>query len=101
MKTSKFKVVVLALSISFIPFAPAQGATKYPSKIISLSPSATEDLFALGAGKQVIAVDDNSNFPSEAPISKLSSFNPNVEAIAKYKLDDVSAADPGNTEGSG
>ena len=72
MKISKFKVVVLALSISLIPFEPAQAATKYPSKIISLSPSATEDLFALGAGKQVIAVDDNSNYPSEAPISKLS-----------------------------
>ena len=87
MKISKFKVVVLALSISLIPFVPAQAATKYPSKIISLSPSATEDLFALGVGKFVIAVDDNSNYPSEAPISKLSSFNPNVEAIAKYKPD--------------
>ena len=38
-----------------------------PERIVSLSPTATEDLFAIGAGEQVIAVDDQSNFPPEAP----------------------------------
>jgi iron complex transport system substrate-binding protein len=56
-------------------------------RIISLSPSATEDLFAIGAGAQVIAVDQLSNFPTNAPISKLDAFSPNVEAIATYKPD--------------
>ena len=36
-------------------------------RIVSLSPTATEDLFAIGAGKQVVAVDDQSNYPANAP----------------------------------
>jgi iron complex transport system substrate-binding protein len=60
-----------------------------PSKIISLSPTATEMLFAIGAGDQVIAVDDFSNFPAEAAakMTELSGFEPNVEAIAGYEPD--------------
>ena len=58
-----------------------------PSRIISLSPTATESLFAIGAGKQVIAVDDQSNYPASAPKSKLSGYTPNAEAIAAYKPD--------------
>ena len=58
-----------------------------PSKIVSLSPTATEILFAIGAGPQVAAVDDQSNFPSNAPKTKLSGFEPNVEAIASYQPD--------------
>jgi iron complex transport system substrate-binding protein len=57
------------------------------TKIISLSPSATETLFAIGAGAQVMAVDDQSNYPAEA-LQKphdLSGFQPNVEAIAALK----------------
>ncbi|MEU2613056.1 ABC transporter substrate-binding protein [Micromonospora sp. NPDC007271] len=55
---------------------------KRPEKIVSLSPTATEVLFAIGAGKQVTAVDDQSNYPPEAPKSDLSGFQPNAEAIA-------------------
>jgi iron complex transport system substrate-binding protein len=67
-----------------------------PEAIISLSPTATESLFAIGAGEQVIAVDDQSNYPAEAPISDLSGFQPNVEAIAGYEPDLVVASyDPG------
>lgn len=58
-----------------------------PTRIVSLSPTATEDLFAIGAGEQVIAVDDQSNFPAEAPTTELSGFEPNVEAIAGYEPD--------------
>ena len=58
-----------------------------PTKIISLSPTATEDLFAIGAGKQVIAVDDQSNFPGDAPKTDLSGVQPNVEAIASRSPD--------------
>ena len=61
--------------------------TKRPARIVSLSPTATEDLFAIGAGPQVIAVDDQSNFPAKAPRTKLSGFTPNVEAIATYRPD--------------
>jgi iron complex transport system substrate-binding protein len=55
---------------------------KRPEKIISLSPTATEMLYAIGAGAQVTAVDDQSNFPAEAPKTDLSGFQPNAEAIA-------------------
>ena len=58
-----------------------------PKAIISLSPTATEMLFAIGAGDQVIAVDDQSNYPAEAPKTDLSGFTPNVEAIVAKKPD--------------
>lgn len=58
-----------------------------PTAIISLSPTSTEMLFALGAGEQVVAVDDFSNFPPEAPTTDLSGFNPNVEAVLGYEPD--------------
>jgi cobalamin transport system substrate-binding protein len=60
---------------------------KVPSRIVSLSPTATETLFAIGAGKQVIAVDDQSDYPKAAPRTKLSGFTPNVEAIVAYRPD--------------
>ncbi|GLY05803.1 ABC transporter substrate-binding protein [Actinoplanes sp. NBRC 101535] len=56
--------------------------TAQPEKVVSLSPTATEMLFAIGAGPQVTAVDDQSNFPPEAPRSDLSGYKPNAEAIA-------------------
>jgi iron complex transport system substrate-binding protein len=64
-----------------------------PQRIVSLSPTATEMLFAIGAGKQVVAVDDQSNYPATAPITKLSGFQPNIEAIAGYSPDLVIASD--------
>jgi iron complex transport system substrate-binding protein len=58
-----------------------------PTRVVSLSPSGTEDLFAVGAGAQVIAVDNDSDYPKSAPKTTLSGFTPNVEAIAGYKPD--------------
>lgn len=81
------KFVVTTLVFSFLALDPTQAATAIPKRIISLSPSATEILYAIGAGNQVIAVDDLSNYPSKAPITKLSAFSPNVEALLNYKPD--------------
>lgn len=64
-----------------------------PERIVSLSPSNTEMLFAIGAGDQVEAVDDYSNYPDEAPTTDLSGFTPNVEAISEYDPDLVILAD--------
>lgn len=58
-----------------------------PKRIISLSPSGTEDFYGVGAGKQVLAVDDVSNYPKGAPMTKLSAYSPNVEAVAAMKPD--------------
>jgi iron complex transport system substrate-binding protein len=60
-----------------------------PERIISLSPTHTEILFAIGAEGQVVAVDEFSNFPAEAlelP-NELSGFEPNIEAIAEFEPD--------------
>jgi iron complex transport system substrate-binding protein len=65
---------------------------KAPRRIVSLSPTATESLFAIGAGSQVIAVDDQSDYPKSAPKTSLSGFTPNVEAIAGYRPDLVVAS---------
>jgi iron complex transport system substrate-binding protein len=66
-----------------------------PEHIVSLSPTATEMLFAIEAGEQVIAVDDQSDHPPEVPTTDLSGFEPNVEAIASYEPDLVVASDDG------
>jgi iron complex transport system substrate-binding protein len=58
-----------------------------PVSIISLSPTATEMLYAIGAGGQVKAVDNDSDYPSQAPMTKLSGYEPNAEAIVADKPD--------------
>lgn len=66
-----------------------------PSRILSLSPTHTEMLFALDAGPQVIAVDSLSNYPVEAEAvrTELSAYEPNVEAISAYEPDLVVIGD--------
>jgi iron complex transport system substrate-binding protein len=74
---------------------------KRPARIVSLSPTATETLFAIGAGDQVVAVDDQSNYPNRAPHTSLSGFTPNVEAIAALDPDLVVIAfDPKGLSGA-
>lgn len=67
-----------------------------PERIVSLSPSATEILFTIGAGDQVVAVDEFSTYPPEAPTTDLSGFEPNVEAIVGYAPDLVVIATDAN-----
>ena len=80
-----FAVSVAALAVALLAGSGASGAA--PRRIVSLSPSATETLFAIGAGAQVVAVDDQSDYPKHAPKTTLSGFTPNVEAIVGYKPD--------------
>ena len=74
--------------------APSGGP--HPKRIISLSPSATEMLYAIGAGPQVKAVDELSNHPKNAPRTKLSGFKPNAEAIIDENPDLVVLSDDMN-----
>ena len=75
--------------------------SKRPTRIVSLSPTATETLFAIGASSQVVAVDDQSDFPKGTPKTSLSGFTPNVEAIASYRPDLVVIAyDPKGLSGA-
>jgi iron complex transport system substrate-binding protein len=80
-------LVLAALVAGLAAHAVAGKSAALPHRIVSLSPTATETLFAIGAGKQVIAVDDQSDYPKTAPKTSLSGFTPNVEAIAAYRPD--------------
>jgi iron complex transport system substrate-binding protein len=89
-----FLAVVAALAAALVVVSLSAAAHQhsrskhhFPHRIISLSPTATEDLFAIGAGKQVVAVDNQSNYPRRAPRTSLSGYTPNVEAIAGYHPD--------------
>ena len=89
-------------SSSTFPVTVSRGKTAVeieaqPEQIVSLSPTATEMLFAIGAGDQVVAADSYSNYPAAAPTTDLDGFEPNVEAILGYEPDlVVAASDPGD-----
>src|SRR3546814_2615425 len=77
--------------------SPEEGAgDDGPGRIVSMSASATEMLFAIGAGDQVVAADSFSNYPAEAPTTDLSAYEPNIEAISAHDPDlvVVYATDP-------
>lgn len=97
-------IAIVAIVFASVLASPAHAATtkypltikfggyttkiaKKPTKILSLSPSATEIFYALGAGSQILAVDNLSNYPANAPMSEISAFEPNVEAILAKKPD--------------
>jgi iron complex transport system substrate-binding protein len=89
--TTTIAAVTLPATVSF-PLTVTAGngdvtIKAKPERIVSLSPTATEMLFAVGAGSQVVAVDDQSTYPPEAPKTTLSGFDPNLEAIAGYNPD--------------
>lgn len=67
-----------------------------PQRIVSLSPTATEILFEIGAGDQIVAVDAYSYYPEEAPVTDLSGYDPNIEAVVAYEPDLVVIANDAN-----
>ena len=96
-------VAVLTAACAWLVPSPGLAATSFPvtittpagtvtverapRRILSLSATATETLFAIGAGARVVAVDEQSDYPRNAPRTTLSGFTPNVEAIAAYRPD--------------
>ncbi len=76
--------LALSLSVVVLPLLSpsAASATTSPTCIVSLSPTATETLFAIGAGPQVQAVDKDSNFPTHGlPTKRIDALNPSVESV--------------------
>ncbi len=74
---------------------------KPATRIISLAPSNTEILFALGAGGQMIARDSFSDFPAEAKALQDiggPSFGSNMELITKLQPDLILAAEINSAE---
>jgi iron complex transport system substrate-binding protein len=78
-------VLAAALSTSSTLVASDVGADVArlsPTCVVSLSPTATETLYAIGAGSQVKAVDNDSNFPTTGlPTKRINALSPSVEAI--------------------
>jgi iron complex transport system substrate-binding protein len=69
-------------------------------RVVSLAPSNTEILFAVGAGKQVVGRDDFSDYPAETgPLPKIGSLEKlNTEQIVALKPDLVLAAEINSQE---
>ena len=79
--------LVVALVASTWPLLSASLAgASTPTCIVSLSPTATDTLFTIGAGAQVKAVDQDSTVPLAAARlarkDKINALNPSAEAIA-------------------
>lgn len=112
-RVSSFLAVLIVLALSLAACAPTSGpaaagpiaivdGTGYElkldapaQKIISLAPSNTEYLFAVGAGDQVIARDDFSNYPEDAmELPTVGGFNGvyNLEEIARLQPDLILAS---------
>ncbi len=62
--------------------------TGVPERIISLAPSNTEILFALGLGDKVVGVTDFCDYPEEAQeIERVGGIEPNLEKIVDLEPD--------------
>lgn len=73
---------------------------KEPEKIISLAPSNTEILFALGLGEKVVGVTINDDYPQEATTKEVvGDYNGNnLERIVELEPDLVLVYGPGNED---
>ena len=83
---NSYLTILVILFLVILASAPKINGSS-PKRIISLSPSITEILFEIGSGNQVIAVDNLSNYPNETPITDISAYDPNVEAISLLNPD--------------
>ena len=79
-------VLALTLAAAACSGTPDDGQPGL-ERIVSISPTGTEMLFAIGAGDRVVAVDQFSYYPDDAPVTDLDGWNPNIEAIASYEPD--------------
>jgi iron complex transport system substrate-binding protein len=65
-----------------------------PQRIVSVAPSPTEILFAVGAGSQVVGVDNYSDYPAEArSLPQIGSYTLNTEVIMSLKPDLIVSSD--------
>ncbi len=97
-RMSRIRVLTAALAAAFVLAACGSSSattdTTVPAlahRIVSLSPTATEMLYAIGAGDQVVAVDSYSTFPAEtaSKVTKMSAYEPSAEVILGYIPDVV------------
>ena len=83
-KPLRFVVALIVSALAYPLLSASLGAASVstPHCIVSLSPTATETLFAIGAGRQVQAVDQDANFPTKGlPKKRINALNPSVESV--------------------
>lgn len=72
---------------------------KAPTAIVTLVPSETETIFAVGAGDRVVGVDQWSNYPPEAEgVAKIGDMTTNIEAVVALNPDLILASSTMNTD---
>jgi ABC-type hemin transport system substrate-binding protein len=87
--------LVFALSVSILALpllgsSLAAAGSSPPGCVVSLSPTATETLFAIGAGPQVQAVDTDSNFPTTGlPKKRINALDPECRSGARHLQGDL------------
>jgi len=65
-----------------------------PERIVSIAPSPTEILFAIGAGPQVVGVDNYSDYPDAArSLPQVGDYNLNIETIISLQPDLIVGGD--------
>jgi iron complex transport system substrate-binding protein len=98
-KMIRLPLVSLIVLAALVSSAQAASAP-YPQRIVSLAPSVTETLFALGFGDRLVGVTTYCDYPAEArKLPKIGGFmSPSIEAIVAKRPDLVigvnSAIDP-------
>jgi iron complex transport system substrate-binding protein len=94
----KRNLIFIVLVLSFFGVAHAAESTSPPRRIISLAPSTTEMLFALGLGDRIVGVTTFCDYPEEAKAkAKIGGMsNPSLEAIVTLKPDLVLMTMDGN-----
>jgi len=84
-------VIILSIALFSNQKSPESSidSTQIPQRIISLAPSITETLFAIGAGPQVVGVTKYCDYPSATEsLPKVGGFiDPNIEAIVALQPD--------------
>lgn len=100
LRVGKVLTVALVLFLSGFPAWSEQLPTPKPKRIVSLAPSVTETLFALGAGDQLVGICTFCDFPREVErIDRIGSYiAPNVEVIVAKAPDVVIGVPPNNPE---
>jgi iron complex transport system substrate-binding protein len=100
LRTGKVLTVAFVLFLSGLPVWSEQPSTPKPKHVVSLAPSVTETLFALGAGEQLVGICTFCDFPREVErIDRIGSYiAPNVEAIIAKAPDVVIGVPPNNPE---
>jgi iron complex transport system substrate-binding protein len=96
MKKYSFALLVMIFGLSRFVFGAELAPP--PKRIISLAPSITEILFALGLGENIVGVTSFCDYPEEAKkkpkIGGMS--NPSLEAVVSLKPDIVVMTTDGN-----